>query len=182
MKRIFGVLAAVALASIGTHTAMAGELLDSDRIITAMEDRWQGHAYRNTHTAESFVSALQDNHPGRYRNIHTAESFIAALGDGHEGYYRNTHTAESFVAALQDNHPGRYRNIHTAESFIASLGDGYIPGRYAEIMEPGRFAGLLAEKRAQEAETAAYAPGCGHRDIDYLATNVLLAKLSESCE
>lgn len=140
MKRIFGVLAAVALASIGTHQAMAGELLDSGRIITAMEDRWQGHAYRNTHTAESFV------------------------------------------AALQDNHPGRYRNIHTAESFVASLGDGYTPGRYAEIMEPGRFAGLLAEKRAQEAETAAYAPRCGHRDIDYLATNVLLAKLSESCE
>ncbi len=160
MKRIFGVIAAVAFVSMGT-TALAGELLDSGRIITAMEDQWQGHNYRNTHTSESFIASLKDNHPGYYRNIHTAESFVAALQDSHEGYYRN---------------------IHTAESFVDSLGDGYSSERYYRIMDSSRFAGLLAEKRQEEAETVAYTPKCGHRDIDYLATNVYLAKLSESCE
>lgn len=182
MKRIFGVLTAVAFASIGTYPALAGELLDSDRIITAMEDQWQGHNYRNTITLDKFVAALEDGRAGEYRNTHTQDSYVAALKDNHPGHYRNIHTAESFIAVLQDSHEGYYRNIHTAESFVAALGDGYTSERYAVIMDSGRFANLLAEKHAEEAETAAYAPRCGHRDIDYLATNVVLARLSESCE
>lgn len=121
MKRIFAVTAATfALAfAIGTGTAGAGELLDSQRITSAMEDQWQGHNYRNTMNLDKFVAAL---------------------------------------------------------------GDYYTPERYGVIMDSTRFAGVLAEKHSEEAATAAYTPKCGHRDIDYLASNIVLAKLIEDCE
>lgn len=162
MKRIFVVTAATFACAfaIGTGFAGAGELLDMQRITVAMEDQWQGYNYRNTMNLDKFVASLEDNRAGAYRNIHTQDSYIAALQDSHQGYYRNTHTQESFVAAL---------------------GDDYTADRYGAIMDSRRFAGVLAEKHNEQA-TAAYAPRCGHRDIDYLATNIVLAKLAEACE
>lgn len=163
MKRILSV-AAIALASVmafGTVNAGAGELLDSERIIAELEDRYEGYNYRNTMNLDRYVAALEDGHKGTYRNIHNQDSFIAALGDSRQGYYRNTHTQESFVA---------------------SLGDYYTPERYAAIMDSGRFASLLAEKHAEEVATASYAPKCNHRDIDYLAENVMVAMLTETCK
>lgn len=163
MKRIFALTAATfALAlAMGTGIAGAGELLDSERITAAMEDQWQGHNYRNTMSLDKFVAALEDNASGAYRN---------------------THTQDSFIASLQDNHHGYYRNMHSQESFVAALGDGYTPEKYGAIMDSRRFAAVLAEKHAEEAATAAYTPKCGHRDVDYLASNIVLAKLTESCE
>jgi len=49
-------------------------------------------------------------------------------------------------------------------------------------MDSGRFAGVLAEKHGEEAAIAAPAPQCGHRDIDYLGADIVLAKLAEACE
>lgn len=163
MKRIFVVTAATfAFAfAIGIGVAGAGELLDSQRIIAAMEDQHEGYNYRNTMNLDKFVAALEDNATGAYRN---------------------THTRESYIASLQDNHQGYYRNIHTQESFVAALGDGYASERYGAIMDSRRFAGVLAEKHSEEALSAAYAPKCGHRDVDYLAANIVLAKLIEACE
>lgn len=163
MKRILAVTAATFACAffIGSGQAVSADLLDSGRIIGAMEEQWQGHNYRNTHTQDSYVAALQDNH---------------------KGYYRNIHSQESFIAALQDSHKGFYRNIHSQESFVAALGDQYTPERYAAIMDSGRFAGLLAEKHEEEAATAAYTPSCGHRDIDYLTANIALARLTEACK
>lgn len=164
MKRIFGMAAfafAITLGTFGAVNAASGELLDSDRIIAAMEDAYEGHNYRNTMTLERYVAALEDGHKETYRNIHNQASFIAALQDSRQGYYRN---------------------IHTQESFVASLGDDYTPGRYAAIMDSSRFAGLLHEKHAEEAVTASYAPKCGHRDIDYLAQNITLAMITEECK
>ena len=126
-----------------------------------MEDQWQGYNYRNTMNLDKFVAALEDNAAGAYRN---------------------THTQDSYIASLQDNYQGYYRNIHTQESFVATLGDGYTSERYGAIMDSKRFASVLAEKHNEEAATAAYAPKCGHRDIDYLAANIALAKLTEACE
>jgi hypothetical protein len=162
MKRIFVVTAATFACAffIGSGQAVSAELLDSGRIIAAMEDQWQGHNYRNTMDLDKYVAALEDNH---------------------KGHYRNTHTQDSYIAALQDSHQGYYRNVHSQESFVAALGDHYTPERYAAIMDSGRFAGLLAEKHEEEAATA-YMPSCGHRDIDYLAPNIAsLARLNEAC-
>lgn len=162
MKRIFVITAAtfVCAFAIGTGTAGAGDL-DSQRIISEMEDQWQGHNYRNTMNLDKFVASLEDN---------------AAAA------YRNTHTQDSYIASLQDNHQGYYRNIYSQESFVAALGDGYTSERYGAIMDSGRFASVLAEKHSEEALTAAYTPKCGHRDVDYLAANIVLAKLTEACE
>ena len=186
MKRIFAVTAAIFTCAfvIGTGSAGAGELLDSGRIIAAMEDQYQGYNYRNTMDLDKFVAALEDNRSGDYRNTHTRDSYVASLQDNHEGYYRNTHTQDSYIASLQDNHPGYYRNIHTQESFVAALGDGYASGRYGAmaIRDSRRFAGVLAEKHGEEASAAAPAPQCGHRDIDYLGADIVLAKLAEACE
>lgn len=163
MKRIFALTAATFACAfaIGTGTAGAGELLDSQRITAAMEDQWQGHNYRNTMNLDKFVASLEDS---------AAEA------------YRNTHTQESYIASLQDNHQGYYRNIHTQESFVAALGDGYASERYGAIMDSKRFSAVLAEKHSEEALSAAYAPKCGHRDVDYLAADIVRSKLIEACE
>lgn len=161
MKRIFGLAVSALVSVFSLGTVNAGELLDQQRFIAAMEDSHEGYTYRNTINLDKYVAALED---------------------GQKGYYRNTHNQESFVAALEDSRPGYYRNIHTQESFVASLGDDYTPGRYAAIMDSSRFAGLLHEKHAEEAVTASYAPKCGHRDIDYLAQNITLAMITEECK
>lgn len=163
MKRIFALTAATFACAfaIGTGFAGAGELLDSQRITAAMEDQWQGYNYRNTMNLDKFVASLEDNG---------------------KGAYRNTHTQDSYIASLQDNHQGYYRNMHTQESFVAALGDGYTPERYGAIMDSKRFSAVLAEKHSEDATTAAYTPKCGHRDVDYLAANIVLAKLAEACE
>lgn len=49
-------------------------------------------------------------------------------------------------------------------------------------MDNSSFASLLAEKHAEQATTAGYIPTCGHRDVDYLGGNVMLAMLTESCK
>ena len=130
MKRIFAVAAAIFTCAfvIGTGSAGAGELLDSGRIIAAMEDQYQGYNYRNTMDLDKFVAALEDNRSGDYRNTHTQDSYVASLQDNHEGYYRNTHTQDSYIASLQDNHShsGIGQFIGTGKACQSSTHDDHI--------------------------------------------------------
>lgn len=161
MKRMFGLAVSALVSVFSIGTVNAGEFIDQQMYIAAMEDNYEGYNNRNTMDLDKFVAALED---------------------GQKGNYRNTHNQDSFVAALEDSRPGYYRNIQTQESFIASLGDSYTPERYSSIMDSSRFASLLAEKHAEQAMTAGYVPTCGHRDVDYLGGNVMVAMLTGSCK
>jgi len=86
MKRILVAAAAlIILTALNTGTAKAGELLDADRIIAAMEESYGGYAYRNIYKLEGFIAALEESYEGRdtYMNIVDQERFIAALGDSY---------------------------------------------------------------------------------------------------
>lgn len=184
MKKIVAIAASFACVLAFGAKAQAGELLDENRFMASLEDAYEGHNYSNTHSLESFVTALGDSRHGHYRNTHNAGSFIAALEDGFRGYnYRNVHNYESFVAALGDGHEGYYRNTHNAASFVAALEDGYSSGRQRAAMAGAASERPIGEKHDEETVTAAYSPRpCQTGGMDFLSDATVLAKLSAECK
>ncbi|HBG47251.1 MAG TPA: hypothetical protein DDW94_09730 [Deltaproteobacteria bacterium] len=84
MKGFYLTIAALLSIFVLSTTVKAEELLDADRIISAMEDNYNGYTYKNVHKLDSFIAALGDQYtPERYQAIMDPARFTGLLNEKH---------------------------------------------------------------------------------------------------